>query len=421
MKKTLLLICAMFFLFAGNLFSQDSELYKDVITDLSQKKFYGRGYYKSGDKKAAKYIKKQFVALGAQEYNDLFQEFSFPVNVYHKSMEMSIDGVEQIPGIDFVMREFSIGNKGEFGVYYLDTINFDMQNLLKDLEKEENKNSLVVIDLNFMHSHGKELGALYKMKIPGIILKWHDDLKFYKAYSSFTVPTTILWVSKDFPMDAKTVSVNIKNKMIDDHKTSNVISYIEGKEVADTFFVFSAHYDHLGVMGKKLFFPGANDNASGVAMLMSLAEHYAKSENQPKYSMLFIATAGEETGLRGAQHYVENPYFPINQIKFEINVDMIADNSKDIYIEISENGQDGLDLFNKINSDNSYFTALDQGELSGNSDHFPFAEAGVPSIFFMMKGDAFKVYHTPKDNTDNIYLDNFPKLFKLITEFVETY
>lgn len=74
-----------------------------------------------------------------------------------------------------------------------------------------------------------------------------------------------------------------------------------------------------------------------------------------------------------------------------------------------------------INSENAYFTALDQGELSGKSDHFPFAEAGVPAIFFMMKGDAFKVCHTSKDNIDNIYLDNFPRLFKLITEFVETY
>jgi len=137
--------------------------------------------------------------------------------------------------------------------------------------------------------------------------------------------------------------------------------------------------------------------------------------------MMFIATAGEETGLRGAYHFVDNPLIPLDKIKYVVNLDMIADNSENINVEINEEAQRGLDLFNKINSEHSYFTNLQQGELAGNSDHFPFTEKDVPAIFFIMEGDAFKIYHTPADNMDNIYLENFPKLYKMIGEFIEQY
>jgi Zn-dependent M28 family amino/carboxypeptidase len=336
-------------------------------------------------------------------------------------MEMSLDGQKLEVGKDFVMREFSSGIEGEYGLYYVDTLNFDVKKFFEEIEKPENKNSLIVIDFLFFHQYGKELGTIYSSDRPGFIMIWDTPLKYYKAYSSFTVPVADIWVSSDFSRNAKSVKLNIENEMIEDYKASNVIAFVEGKQVADSFFVFTAHYDHIGMMGKKVYAPGANDNASGVAMLMSLAEHYAKPENQPDYSMMFIATAGEETGLRGAYHFVENPLIPLENIKFEVNCDMIADNSEDIYVEISETGEKGLELFKEINEKNSYFTKLDQGELEGNSDHFPFAEKNVPAIFFMMKGDAFKVYHTTQDNTDNIYLENYAKLFKMITEFVERY
>ncbi|HNQ66889.1 MAG TPA: DUF4910 domain-containing protein [Bacteroidales bacterium] len=403
-------------------YAQDSELCYNVIYELSQKKYHGRGYYKDGDIKAASYIKKQYENIGLKPVLDsYFQEFSFPVNTFHGKVLMSVDGEALQAGKDFVMREYSSGIKGEYDLYYVDTTDFNIEMVLSDLEKPENKNSLIVIDFMFFHHNAKELGKFYKSDRPGFIMIWDTPLKFYKAYSSFTVKCAEIWVSPDFPRDAKTVKLNIENKMIDEHKTSNVIGYIEGKTQKDSLFVFTAHFDHIGVLGKKVFFPGANDNASGVAMLIALAEHYAKAENQPDCSMLFIATAGEETGLRGAYNYVENPLLPLKNIKYVINCDMVADNSQDIYVEISESGERGLDLFNNINSKNSYFTKLDLGELAGNSDHFSFAEKNIPAIFFMMKGDGFAIYHTPEDNNNTISLDNFPKLYKLISEFVETY
>jgi aminopeptidase YwaD len=418
MKKAFIFI---FILSSIGAWAQDSDMYKSVIFELSQKKYYGRGYYKDGDIKAGEYIKAQFEILGALPVGSYFQPFSFPVNVFHGKMKMSVDNKNLEPAKDFVMREYSSGIKGEYGLFYIDTTNFNFEIFKNEIEKPEHKNSFIVVDFYFFHQYGKELGSYYKSERPGFIMIWDTPLKYYKAYSSFTVPVADIWVSPDFPRNAKSVKLNVENEFIDSYEASNVVAMIAGTHKPDSFFVFTAHYDHIGMLGSKTFVPGANDNASGVAMLLSLAEHYAKPENRPECSMLFIATAGEETGLRGAYHFVENPLIPLDKIKYVINCDMVADNSDDIYVEISESGANGLECFNSINEKHSYFTELELGELAGNSDHYPFAEKNIPAIFFMMKGDAFEVYHTPLDDTDHIYLDNFPKLYKLISEFVETY
>ena len=77
--------------------------------------------------------------------------------------------------------------------------------------------------------------------------------------------------------------------------------------------MFSAHYDHLGMMGTTAIMNGANDNASGTAMMLTLMEYYSK--NKPEYSLLFIAFGGEEAGLIGSKFYVENPTVPLKKIK----------------------------------------------------------------------------------------------------------
>ncbi|PLX09869.1 MAG: hypothetical protein C0596_00885 [Marinilabiliales bacterium] len=420
MKKNLLLILVLFL--TTFISAKDSDLYKDVINELSLKKYYGRAYYKNGDAKAAEYISKTFEKVGVKPFDDsYFQEFSFPVNVFHGAMKMSVDGQKLIPAKDFVMREFSSGIKGEYELEYIDSLSFNPEKLFSDIQEGLYSDKILVVDLSLMVNNREAFGSIYRSSIPGVIVRWPESLKFYKAYSSFTMPIAIIWVSPDFPDEAKTVKLNIENEMIENHVTNNVIAYVEGAEFADSFYVFTAHYDHIGMMGKKTMFPGSNDNASGVAMLFSLAEHFNKPENKPKYSMLFLAVAGEETGLRGSTYFVENPKIPLGNIKYVMNFDMIADNSEDIYCEISEEGKAGLDLFNELNQNGQYFTKLELGELAGNSDHYPFAEKDVPAIFFLMEGDGFEIYHTPNDNLETISLENFPKLYNLVLEFIEKY
>lgn len=401
--------------------AQNVQNYQSYIKELSSKKYEGRGYYKEGDKKAALYIAKQYESIGAKPVGgSYFQEFSFDVNVFHGNMKFSVDGKDLIAGKEFVMREFSKGAKGEYKLYYIDQKNFNIEKIIEDFNKPEFENTFIVIDFNFLRTHSKDINQLYKTKMKGIIKVWDTSLKFYKAYSSKVIDQTIVWVDSSFPKNAKTIKIDVDNELLKDYKSSNVIAQIKGKSSIDSTIVFVAHYDHLGHLGKDIYYPGANDNASGTAMLLSLAEYYSKKENAPNYNIVFLSVAGEEVGLLGSTHYTENPLLPLDKIKYLINLDMIADNSKDVYVEISPEGEKGLERFNSINSRLNLFTKLDKGELAANSDHYPFAQKHVPSIFFIMEtGDAFKIYHTLQDNYENLYLDNYQKMFTLLTEFVK--
>ena len=101
---------------------------------------------------------------------------------------------------------------------------------------------------------------------------------------------------------------------------------------------------------------------------------------------------------------------------------MIADNNPELYCEVSNEGMDGFALFEDINSEKGYFTALDRNKLADNSDHYPFAERSVPCIFFMNEsGDAFKYYHTVYDTWENRILCNIEPTLNLIKEFMARY
>src|ERR1043166_3939297 len=106
------------------------------------------------------------------------------------------------------------------------------------------------------------------------------------------------------------------------HKAKNVIGYSKGSQKPDSFIVFTAHYDHLGTIGRDAYFPGANDNASGVAMMLDFARSNARKPHP--YSMLFIAFAGEEAGLLGSYYYVQNPVIALSQISMLINLDLMG-------------------------------------------------------------------------------------------------
>jgi Zn-dependent M28 family amino/carboxypeptidase len=253
----------------------------------------------------------------------------------------------------------------------------------------------------------------------GFIYTWEAPLKFYKAYGDKVSEKPIIWVTPDFPRDAKSVKLDIENEFLEDCECFNVIAKVEGKN-HDKCYVFTAHYDHLGILGKKTYYPGAHDNASGTAAIITLAAHYAK--HTPEYDMYFIAFSGEDANLRGSEWYAEHPVAPLSDIKYLFNLDMIGDNNANLYCEVSDEGMAGYPLFEEINSEKGYFNALDRAELADNSDHYPFAVRNVPCIFFMNEnGDAFKYYHTVYDTWENAIFDFYEPTFKLIVDFVERY
>ena len=195
-----------------------------------------------------------------------------------------------------------------------------------------------------------------------------------------------------------------------------MIAKVNGRR-HDSCYVFTAHYDHLGNLGPKVFYPGANDNASGTATIITLADYYAL--HQPEFDMYFVAFSGEDANLRGSTFFVNNPVVPLEQIRYLFNIDMIGDDNPAIYCELSETGMAKFEVFEQINKEKGYFTALDRGALAANSDHYPFAVKGVPCIFFMNEhGSAFQYYHTPNDNYRTMKSDSYEPVFKLICDYI---
>ena len=419
MKKLLLILLA---LVAADVAAQDLNLYKKIVKQLSSAKYEGRGYANGGVNKAGEYLEKEFTKAGADEV--ICQPFKININTFPGAMTMKVDGKKLEAGVDFTLREFSPGAKGNYKLYHIDTTNYDSKKIFADLARPENKDAFVVCDFWFTYKHSADFKRLQSRKetpsVAGLIYTWNEPLKFYKAYGERVIEKPMLWATTSaLSAEAQNIELDIENRFLKDFECFNVIAKVEGKR-HDACYVFTAHYDHLGLLGKKVFFAGAHDNASGTAAIVTLAAHYAK--NRPEYDIYFIAFSGEDAYLRGSEWYANNPIVPLKQIKYLFNLDMIGDNNPMQYCEVSDEGERGYELFVKINNDKKYFKALDRGKLAGNSDHYPFAQRNVPCIFLENKeGDAFKYYHTTFDTWERAIFDSYEPTFKLVTDFIEQY
>jgi Zn-dependent M28 family amino/carboxypeptidase len=219
-----------------------------------------------------------------------------------------------------------------------------------------------------------------------------------------------------FKRNDSIISLHVKNKFFHAFQTQNIAGFIKGE--IDTFIVFTAHYDHLGMMGNKAFFPGANDNASGTAFVLDLARYYSKQPEKMKYSMAFIFFSAEEAGLVGSKYYTEHPLFPMSKIKLLMNFDMVGTGEDGITVV---NGTRQRTWFNQIDSINKQNHFLKEVAIRGpakNSDHYWFDKNGIPSVFIYTRGSDTH-YHTVDDKAESLSLAKYNELFKLIGLFVD--
>ena len=423
MKKLLFVLLAVC-LQAG---AQDPAHYKRIVKEISSAKYQGRGYAKGGANKAGKFLAKEYEKAGVDEV--ICQPFTLDIQTFAGKMEMWTNSKLEnskfkklTPGVDFSMREYSPGVKGEFPVYHVDTLNFDADRMFADLAKPEYQNCLVACEFWFTYRHREAFSRLQTKDgctNAGLIYTWPSPIKFFKAYGHRVVDKPIIWVTPEAIEGVQRVKLNVDAKFLKDYECFNVIAKVEGQS-HDSCYVFTAHYDHLGNLGKKVFYAGANDNASGTATLVTLAAYYAK--HRPKYDMYFLAVSGEDANLRGSTYFVEHPTFPLSQIKYLFNIDMIGDNCPVQYCELSDEGMKAFPLFEKINAEQHYFSSLHRGALAANSDHYVFAVRHVPCVFFENeKGDAFQYYHTIFDNWEHVVTDSYEPTFRLVRDFIEQY
>ena len=400
--------------------AQDMPLYKQVVKELSSAKYQGRGYARDGANKAGEYLRMEFTKAGVDKVT--LQHFAIDINTFSGKMGLWADGKKLIPGVDFSLREYSPGVRGEFPLYFIDTLDFNPDRIYADLARPEYADCMVVCEFWFTYKHRDVFSKLQKAgECPnaGLIYTWTSPIKFYKAYGDHVVDKPIIWVTPEAIEGVKRVRANIDNKFLDNYGLFNVIAKVEGAS-HDSCYVFTAHYDHLGNLGRKVFYAGSNDNASGTATIVTLAAYYAK--NRPAYDMYFVAFSGEDANLRGSEFFAQHPVVPLEQIRYLFNIDMIGDNNPVQYCECSDEGMRGFALLEQINAGKGYFKSLNRGELAANSDHYPFATRHVPCIFLENEdGDAFQYYHTIYDDYKHAVFDSYEPVFRLITDFISQY
>jgi Zn-dependent M28 family amino/carboxypeptidase len=198
-------------------------------------------------------------------------------------------------------------------------------------------------------------------------------------------------------------------------RTQNVAGLVRGLAKPDSFLVVCAHYDHLGRFGRA-YFPGANDNASGVALMLELARRIAA--NPLPYSVLFIAFSGEEAGLLGSSYMVENPLVPLSRIRFLFNIDLMGFGEKGATIVNATLHPEEYSRLQEINAASKFLPELKARGKAANSDHFPFSEKGVPSFFmYQMGGPGY--YHDVQDEPESLSLKGIDGSFKLVLSFLK--
>ncbi|WP_296378025.1 M28 family peptidase [Winogradskyella sp.] len=188
----------------------------------------------------------------------------------------------------------------------------------------------------------------------------------------------------------------------------NVLGLVKGTEFPDKYIVISAHHDHLGKSGDKIF-NGADDDASGVSALFAFAEYLKK--NPPRHSIILAAFDAEELGLRGAKYFVEK--MKESNIVANINMDMISRSAKNELYVVGSRYNKGLKAIIeefKNPTDTKLLVGHDgtdgKQDWTFSSDHGPFHRAKIPFLYFGNEDHA--AYHKPSDD----FKDITPKFYK---------
>ncbi|HEX3006136.1 MAG TPA: M28 family peptidase, partial [Bacteroidales bacterium] len=309
------------FLLCTVAYSQDLDYAKTIVKKLTSPELQGRGYTGKGDQLAAAFIADEFKSMGllplAKTY---YQKFNISINTFPGALSLKLNDEALTPGVDYLVESSSPSIKGMFDIVKTSRKELDSEQKLIELIKIL-PGKFVLID-NTVKSENKELNKTIDDYIS--FLKYSPDIackgiiiftkeKLTWENSTFQNVRPIIVVNKE--LDLKNVSkieLIVESKFIEKYETQNVAAYIKGSLNPDSFIVVTAHYDHLGKMGSEALFPGANDNASGVAMMLNLAKHYA--QNPPEYSIAFIALSAEEVGLLGAKEFTEHPLIKLKNI-----------------------------------------------------------------------------------------------------------
>lgn len=408
----------LFLAFSLNSFGQLTEV-RRVTQVLCSPEMHGRGYVQKGDSLASVFIANEFQRLGLKPLKgSWFQEFSHNVNTFPGVMELSIGARKLKPGVDFIVDAASAGAKTTLKPKRIPVelaLNPDL--LVPELRSLIQGKEFNAVALDFA---GLSADTLKKVRglaeelaglIPVIEI---TSEKFTWSVSDRQLKYPLIRLTAGNWEEGQAIHADIFALRVENYRSRNVVAYLPAKKRTKRTIVYTAHYDHLGRMGSETYFPGANDNASGTAMLISLAKYF--KENPQDYNVLFIAFAGEEAGLLGSKYFVENPLYKLKKISFLLNLDIMGSGEEGVTVVNATLFEKEFKLLQEINTEKNLLTQVKSRGPAANSDHYWFTEKGVPAFFIYTMGPN-KHYHDIFDTYEELSFQEYEDIKTLLVEF----
>ena len=394
--------------------AQDTSRARKYLNQLSSKKMKGRGYLWKGHLKASQLIRNEMQKAGLAHVNgSYFQNFKISQNLFPVEPELLLNKKRLKAGADFIpvpecgsiRKRLTIKRLDSFFVHNGQTL-FPASSkneawlISEKTSKKINKN-----DWKYLEQNGPALILIFKLKLLHSL-----------SENQSGIPVIHILDSKISDQDSL-LDVKVVAKVNPEIQTRNVIGFSKGFSHSDSTIIICAHYDHLGSLGQKVLFPGANDNASGSAMLLEMSHYFSK--NPHKFNIAFIAFSGEEAGLLGSFYFVQHPLFPLSKIKFVLNLDLMGFGDKGATVVNGTFHTSHFEQLKRINEENKYLSIINARGKAANSDHYPFSEAGIPAFFiYTLGGPGY--YHDVWDKSETVTLSHFKPTFQLLTSFINT-
>jgi Iap family predicted aminopeptidase len=430
MPRILRLILITTILFCQDSMAQEPDYLAAARQDvavLTSEAFMGRAYAFGGHDKASSYIRDSFSGLGLQSLGeDYYQSFPLVVDVILDTPRMSTSGKSLELGRDFLPFPSSASGEGQqvrmvrvgHGLYIPGTsINayagLDVKNavVVFDAEVPAEIRQDTTIQADYLTKEARiHLATLLQAKAVVILT---EQLIFGISGYNASIPVfEILKTSLD--PEIKTLSYAVNTLQDQPFQTRNVIASVQGTEYPDSLILISAHYDHQGAMGPEVYFPGANDNASGTAMLLSLARHFA--EHPGPYTMVFLAFSGEEKGLLGSRYFSEHPLIDLSKVRFMLNFDMVASAEDGVTAVGGVDHPTEFELLSQVNAEIGS-DPLRKRKNAPNSDHYYLTTKGVKA-FYLYTNKGKQPYHHIDDRPETLEWDDFAHVYELAVRFL---
>ncbi len=337
-------------------------------------RFAGRGHGDTGAKQALRYLQRRFRQLGYAPQIDTFWVQVHRIRRIRVQVREAEDGwnawrvgVDYLPAADApsLSGEWPVDTLPRQGCAWWVSPETPLREALKHAQKA-----------------GVTLLLLPKERLMGSTAQTAAPLPILYVQANRARPTALR-----LHLKAQTLSTPAFN-----------LSALRTGSRADSAWVVGAHYDHLGRMGSLTFW-GANDNASGIAMLLALAAQLRKEE--PPYSVWFVAFGAEELGLMGSQAWVQAPRYPLRQLRGMINLDLMGFGEKGVAVVGAADQPAFWKRLDSVRVALGWDPPLLLRPNAPNSDHFPFTQRGVPAVFFYLQGGP-GYYHDGYDRPETL-------------------